>query len=72
MKTIYIGEVYVGPVKHIQGIFKVELIDDVNQANFMGRVARCFENQFQGFQQMNFKILLFKNNIIRISSYCFN
>lgn len=55
-------------VSHVEGIFEVKILDECNQSNYMAQVVRCTKKQFVILEQSNFNILVFKDNLIRLST----
>jgi hypothetical protein len=68
MDEIIVGSMYMCSVSHIEGSFEVKILDECNQSNYMVQVVRCTKKQFSILKQSNFTILVFKDNLIRLST----
>lgn len=67
MDEIIVGNLYLCSVSHVEGTFEVKILDECNQSNYMVQVVRCTKKQFAILEQANFNILVFKDNLIRVS-----
>ncbi len=68
MDEIIVGNIYICSVNHVEGVFEVKVLDECNQSNYMVQVVRCTKKQFVILKQSNFNILVFKDNLIRLSN----